>query len=63
MKNWEAFMGDFLEFRGGKKGWERGEKGKGNEWKTGAAVRCALGAGAFAVHNGLSLKNLRFDYA
>jgi hypothetical protein len=25
--------------------------------------RYALGALAFAVHNGLSLKNLRFDYA
>jgi hypothetical protein len=63
MKNWEAFMGGFLEFRGGKTGWKKGEKGLEKERKKTAAARCALGAGAFAVHNGLSLKNLRFDYA
>jgi hypothetical protein len=56
-------MGGFLEFRGGKTGWKEGEKGVEKERKKTAAVRCALGAGAFAVHNGLSLKNLRFDYA
>jgi hypothetical protein len=70
MKNWEAFMGGFLEFRDGKRGWKeddkgtkRGRKTGGKRIERGAAARRALGAGAFAVHNGLSLKNLRFDYA
>jgi hypothetical protein len=43
--------------KGMEKSRKRVEKEAKKERERGAAARRALGAGAFAVHNGLSLKN------